>query len=92
MNELVRLLVELSEDPFRREEFLNNPEAVLATANLSDKEREILLARDPEKILELFGPKGFLFCVLIVIFVFLTKSQEDHHLHELQDPDKEPSR
>lgn len=74
MNELVRLLVELSEDPLRREEFLNDPEAVLGSTDLSQEQRAVLLTRDPQKILELLDIKGKIYCFLIAIFIFLTKS------------------
>jgi Aromatic-ring-opening dioxygenase LigAB, LigA subunit len=78
MNELVRLLVELSEDPIRREEFLNDPEAVLGATDLSPEQRSVLLTRDPQKILELLGHHGTIFCIVIAIFVFLTTPPPHH--------------
>jgi hypothetical protein len=93
MNELVRLLVELSEDPFRREEFLNDPEAVLGTTGLSPEERAILLTRDPQKILEHLGhPKGSFLCILcLCIFLQLPGPPKKAHHGEHPDADKEGS-
>lgn len=46
MRAVARFLVSLSEDPFLREDFQNDPEGVLASTELKDEERRILRTGD----------------------------------------------
>ena len=60
MSEKVKqFMIELSKDPVKMEEFWKNPEAFLATADLTAEEKEILSSGDSARIQELLGaPMG----------------------------------
>lgn len=55
MRAMARFLVDLSEDPFEREEYRRHPERTLRKAKLNEEERQVLRQRDAEVIRWHFG-------------------------------------
>jgi hypothetical protein len=55
---LTRFLIELSEDPVRRQRFESDPEGAMAAAGLSAVDKELVLARDAGRLRAHFGVKA----------------------------------
>lgn len=50
-----QFMIELSKDAVKMEEFWRDPDAFLATADLTAEEKDVLRSRDPERIQALLG-------------------------------------
>lgn len=51
-----RFLIELSQDPVKMEDYWKDPDSLLAAADLTAEEKEILRSGNPARLEALFGP------------------------------------
>lgn len=55
---VARFLISLSQDPYKLDRFLDDPDPVLADSDLTSEEKEVVRGGDPEQIRASLGELG----------------------------------